>query len=76
MPNVSQEWKLMMHQWVEERSMVAETSMLLKVKNMLSNFTGATGRWDLESMKIIVTNIVSELLTSMKHQAGLALMAD
>lgn len=45
----------MTHKWVDNRGKTATTAMKEKAQGMLKGFIMGSGRWDLESLKLKVT---------------------
>jgi len=60
-----QDWKGKSMEWIEKRSKAAEMNIEGKLKSMLKEFCNKSGRWDIESLKIALT----EVMTTMKVKA-------
>ncbi len=48
-------------QWVEGRAESAEHAIELRIKLMLKQFISIAGRWDLESLKLTLMQIQTEM---------------
>ena len=60
MENLTQDWRLKGEKWVAARSAAAEEHIKVKmVKTTLKGYVSATGKWDLESLRLELTRITS-----------------
>ena len=65
---ISQDWKNSKHSWVDQRGETATTFIEKTVKGMFEKYVSATGRFDVESLKIEL----SKMMAVMKEIENLA----
>ena len=66
----TQAWKQAGEKWLVERSAAAEASIEKHIKaSLLKEFLLISGKWDLESLRLSLTRLVTEIKNAATHMA-------